>query len=136
MLRRVLVAIALSVWLGAACAPAPPDPPPPAPPHAYRDGECGYSLLIESAFAGTGDERWAVDIAIRESRCDPCAFYPGQSNCDAMPGTAAGLFQLLGHDDLLERVCLGGRFVWYDPWCNAWAARLLYDSSGRGPWRF
>ena len=116
----------------AACDPAPAPPPPPN----YRSHECPHSLLIESVFDDTGDVRWAIDTAMRESRCDPCAFYPSRSDCNAMPTTARGLFQLLGHDGLLAEVCLAGRLVWYDAWCNAHAARLLYDRAGRAPWGY
>lgn len=127
-LRKVLAFAALCL-LVVACTPNPG--PPPA---NYRSHECPHSLLIESVFDDTGDVRWAIDTAMRESRCDPCAYYPGRSDCTAMPRTARGLFQLLGHDDLLRQVCLAGSLVWYDPWCNTQAARLLYDRAGRAPW--
>lgn len=39
---------------------------------------------------------WAVDsIVSRESGWNPCAYYPGQSNCNASPSTACGLAQSL-----------------------------------------
>lgn len=39
-------------------------------------------------------EWWAVDyIVSRESGWNPCAYYPGQSNCNASPSTACGLVQ-------------------------------------------
>jgi soluble lytic murein transglycosylase-like protein len=80
---------------------------------------------IRSAFAGTGDEDWALRIAYRESRCNP-----GARN----PSGAVGLFQLVNHNDLLWAAC---PYV-YDsgtrPDCNAKAARMLYNSAGRSPW--
>lgn len=77
-----------------------------------------------------------IGVAMRESTCDPCAFYPGQSDCTAQPRTAKGLFQLLGHDDLLDAVCPGNPFAWSNAACNIAAARILYDGSGRRPWNF
>lgn len=132
-MRRLLLAPALViVLLAAACGP-------PGAPSTYRSGECGLSEQIQEVWAGTGDEHWAVDVAIRESRCNPCAFYPGRSNCAADPSTARGVFQLLNHRDL-ELAARGhgacphdGR--WSDPWCGIIAAKFLYDSAGRSPWR-
>jgi hypothetical protein len=83
--------------------------------------------VIREAFAGTGQEDKALEIAWRESRCDP-----GARN----PSGASGLFQLMLplHSGLFWQVCLAGPASWHDPWCNAHAARLLYDGSGWRPW--
>lgn len=135
MLRR-LVPIVLALGLAAAaCGPAVPG----APPGVYRGDECAWSAEIQDVWAGTGDEHWAVDTAIRESGCNPCAFYPSRSDCGANPSTARGMFQLLGHYGLEQAArghgaCpLDGR--WSDPWCGMIAAKFLYDGSGRAPWR-
>ena len=82
---------------------------------------------IVSAFNGTGQQGWALTIAYRESRCDP-----GARNRSG----AVGLFQLVGHDDLLARVCpsFPPSVSGTDAHCNARAARLLYDMAGRSPW--
>jgi hypothetical protein len=81
---------------------------------------------IVSAFWGTGQQGWALSVAYRESRCDP----------RARGGSAVGLFQLVGHDDLLARVCpsFPPSVSGTDAHCNARAARVLYDMAGRSPW--
>lgn len=72
-----------------------------------------------------------------ESKCDPCAFYPGSSNCTPgfNPRTAKGFLQLLNHDDLILGACPGFYVRWQEPQCIAQAARWLYDGRGRAPWR-
>ena len=47
--------------------------------------------------AGIPESQWQyVDyIVSRESGWNPCAYYPGQSNCDANPTSACGLAQSL-----------------------------------------
>lgn len=125
----VLVVLGIGI-VGAACEP-------PAPPE-YRSDECPLSWMIMEVWEGTGDGYWAVDTAIRESHCNPCAYYPGQSNCDADPSTARGVFQLLDHRDL-EIAARGhggcgenGR--WSDAWCGVVAGKFLYDSGGKRHW--
>jgi soluble lytic murein transglycosylase-like protein len=85
-------------------------------------GGCAYDSQIRAAFGSAGD--WAVGIARRESGCDPGAY--NRSG-------ASGLFQLLGHQDLVNAVCPGGSV--FDPACNIAAAKKLYDGSGTAPWR-
>jgi hypothetical protein len=81
---------------------------------------------------------WAESVAVRESHCEPGA-RNGSSG-------SAGLFQLLGHDDLLRAACpthiVAGKTVAYPPsesWsnydCNIRAAKDLYDAAGIAPWR-
>jgi Transglycosylase SLT domain len=77
--------------------------------------------LIESVWGSAAP--WAVRIAWRESRCQPNAY--NRSG-------AEGLFQLLGHADLLAAVGCPGR--WADASCNIRAAFLLYQESGTRPW--
>lgn len=119
-----LAALTLSVGALAACAPD-------APPDVYRGAECAYSQQIQDMWAGTGDEHWAVDVAIRESHCNPCAYYPGQSNCDVDPRSARGIFQLLGHGDLEHAACPLHPRPWSVAECNIQAAFWLYNE-GRG----
>lgn len=91
---------------------------PSAPqPRAQARSGCPYASLIRSIWQRDAD--WAIGIAWRESRCEP-----GVRN----PSGAEGLFQLLGHGDLM----LG--CSWSDPACNARAAWRLYEGSGRAPW--
>lgn len=123
--RRIFVLTLLFAVLSVsivACGPS-------APPSAYRGSECPLAAQIMEVWAGTGDEHWAVDTAIRESRCQP-----GARN----PSGASGVFQLMLplHAGLFAEVCLAGAHVWDDPGCNIAAARLLYDGSGRRPWNF
>lgn len=94
----------------------------------------GVEATIRRAFAGTGDEDYMLHVAWRESRCNPCAFYPSQSDCNADPTTAKGLFGLLNHDDLIEIASPGIPHGWANPGTNSLAARMLYDRGGRGPW--
>jgi hypothetical protein len=122
---RIVVLSILCALLAASLAACGPD----APPDVYRGSECPLSAQIQEAWAGTGDEHWAVDVAIRESHCQPEA---------RNPSGASGVFQLMLplHSRLFGEVCLGGADVWWDADCNIAAARLLYDGSGRRPWNF
>lgn len=125
---RIIVLSALCAVLtvlATACGPTPA----PMADGPYRGSECALSQEIQDAWAGTGDEHWAVDVAIRESHCQP-----GARN----PSGASGVFQLMlpMHSGLFSTVCLAGPLVWDDPGCNIAAARLLYDGSGRRPWNF
>ena len=78
---------------------------------------CAYASLIRSIWQR--DAEWAIGIAWRESRCIPTAYNPSG---------AEGLFQLLGHGDLMAGCS------WSDPACNTRAAWRLYEGSGRRPW--
>lgn len=122
-LPKIVVLSALCAVLAGVLAACGPD----APPSVYRGAECDLAPQIMEAWAGTGDEHWAVDTAIRESHCQP-----GARN----PSGASGVFQLMLplHAGLFSEVCLAGALVWDDPGCNIAAARLLYDGSGRRPW--
>ena len=132
--RRV-IAISAVLMLGVIAAGCLPEPPP-----AGRASDaCAYRAEIADVWQGTGDVQWAIDTAWRESKCDPCAFWPGRSDCHADPRTARGIMQLLNHRDL-EDAARGvglcpehGR--WSDLWCGLIAAKFLYDGSGRAPWR-
>jgi hypothetical protein len=91
-------------------------------PSAVRTTDpCPYAATIRQEWPQDAD--WAIRIAWRESRCQPDA---------RNPSGAVGLFQLLGHWDLLAKACLDA-----DPYlaeCNARAAWYLYSSAGRAPW--
>jgi len=93
---------------------------------AAVDSGCAYAGAIRAAWAGTGDEEWAVSVAMRESRCQP-----GARNASG----ASGLFQLMVplHNQLIADVC-GDAGLVFDPGCNIAAARALYAGAGRGPW--
>lgn len=97
-----------------------------APAAVAGDSGCAYADAIRAAWAGTGDEEWAVNVAMRESRCQP-----GARN----PSGASGLFQLMVplHNQLIADVC-GDPGLVFDPGCNIAAARALYAGAGRGPW--
>ena len=116
---------------------------PPTPPAVTSKVSCAGTPVegaIRTAFAGTGDEDYMLTRAAHESGCNPCAYYPSQSYCgDAAtfnPRTAKSLFGLLGHDDLIFAACPNpfGIIWWNDASCGAWAARFLYNGSGRRPW--
>jgi soluble lytic murein transglycosylase-like protein len=121
---RIVVLSILCALLAASLAACGPD----APPDVYRGSECPLSAQIQEAWAGTGDEHWAVDTAIRESRCNPDAY--NQSG-------ATGVFQLMMplHARFVGDVCGDPGLVW-DATCNITAARIMYDGQGRRPWNF
>jgi len=85
---------------------------------------CGYADAIREAWSDTPDAEWAVAVAWRESHCDPAAYNPSG---------ASGLFQLLGHQNLIDQVCGVGASP-FDAACNIAAARALYQGAGRSPW--
>lgn len=132
MFRRLvlLVAVALAAGGLAACRSG-------APPASSNTciGSAPAEGAIDAAFARFGPTVQAQgnQVAKHESGCDPCAFNPRQSNCAVWnPGTAKGLFQLLGHDDLIFAACPNpwGIISWQNPYCNALAASFLYQSEG------
>lgn len=99
----------------------------PAPSGAAPSGErCPYAPLIRSIWQR--DAEWAIGIAWRESNCQPTAMNASGS---------AGLFQLLGHADMLRYACPGQdpATSWAVPECNVRAAWHLYEGAGRAPWR-
>lgn len=113
-------------------------PPSPAPVAATAPANSGcddpvIAGIITATFGSSAPK--ALAVAGRESGCNPCGFYPSQHDCSAMPTSAAGLFQLLGHQDILDAVCPGVDHAWANPWCNTQAAWQL---SGGGvnwsPW--
>lgn len=122
--HRTVLALAI---IAAAVAITACGPRIPNAPDTYRGDECSYAAEIIDAWAGTGSETWAVDTAIRESRCQP-----GARN----PSGASGIFQLMWplHARLIADVC--GHADPFDPHCNISAARALYDGAGRAPWNF
>lgn len=91
------------------------------------DHGCAYASLIRSVWLQ--DAEWAIGIAWRESNCQPTA-RNGSSG-------SAGLFQLLGHEDMFRYACPGQdpAMSWADPECNVRAAWHLYEGAGRAPWR-
>ncbi len=112
----------------AACRPTGPPAPPGAPScfgaHMTAPADPAIAQTIADAFAGTNVTDYMLHTIVpRESGCDPNAYNPSG---------AEGLFQLLGHQDLLNASCLYP--AWWIPYCNAHAARLLYNSSGLAPW--
>lgn len=121
---RIVVLTALTAVLAGLLAGCGPD----APPAVYRGSECPLAAQIVEAWAGTGDEHWAVDVAIRESRCNPDAY--NQSG-------ATGVFQIMTplHNNLIAGVCGDPQLVW-DATCNISVARTMWDGSGRRPWNF
>lgn len=82
---------------------------------------------IDSVFGPAAE--WAESVVMRESGCQPGA-RNGSSG-------SAGLFQLLGHQDLLRAACpdKDPNVSWADPDCNIRAAKFLYDAAGISPWR-
>lgn len=70
---------------------------------------------------------WAESIAWRESNCEPTARNASGS---------AGVFQLLGHSDLLHAACPESdpATSWSVADCNIRAAKSLFDGSGVAPW--
>lgn len=95
------------------------------PVSAPAPSGCAYESLIRSVFIE--DASWAVSIAMRESGCRADAYNPSG---------ASGLFQLLGHENIVADVC-PGRDPYqavFDPVCNVNAAHVLYLGSGRAPW--
>lgn len=121
--RHVVLALALATGAfvtGCGYAPGPA-------PSAARSSCAGTPVegAIRSAFAGTGDEEWALRIANRESHCNP-----GARNRSG----AVGLFQLVNHNDLLWAACPYDMQAGVKADCNARAARLLYNGSGRSAW--
>lgn len=87
---------------------------------------CPYQRMIEHTFP---DWPGAVQVAWRESRCQPAAANTSSS--------ARGLMQLLqslhSHRYYASGACNANE--WDDPWCNLAAARHLYDEAGTSPWR-
>lgn len=84
-------------------------------------GRPDIGALIESVFGPAGP--WAESVAVRESGCSPTAYNPSG---------AEGIFQLLGHADILVAVC--GSNAWQDASCNVRGAYSLYLGSGTSPW--
>lgn len=92
------------------------------------DTGCGLADQIRAAWAGTGDEDWAVAVAMRESHCTS-----GARN----PSGASGVFQLMMplHRQLIADVCgEPADDLVFDAACNIAAARALYAGAGRRPW--
>ncbi len=92
---------------------------------ANNTERCAYADLIRSIW--TVDSEWAIGIAWRESRCIPTARHPEG---------ASGLFQMMLplHRRIFEAVGCDAT-QWSEPSCNVRAAWLLYQGSGRRPWR-
>ena len=117
----------LIVTVVALAACRPPAPPPAAGTTGLTcRGNAVIGDIIGNAFAGTSVGPYMDEVIVpRESGCDPNALNRSSG--------AAGLFQLLGHGDLIA-AC---PYLWrspFDAYCNAWAARQLYNGSGLAPW--
>ena len=119
-MRRILCCLVLLLPLAACRAGAPA-----APANTCYGNEPADSA-IRAAFSDTPVLDHMEYIAHRESGCDPNALNPSS--------WAKGLFQLLGHDDLIHAACPLAYPAWNIAGCNAQAARYLYDSSGLAPW--
>lgn len=91
---------------------------------------------IDDAFFGA-DVAKASRTAYRESRCND-----GEDTnpvpCDHAGDHAMGLFQLCAQWGYIEAACPGypgGALVAVNvPWCNAHAARLIFNARGWAPW--
>lgn len=150
MLRRVITAMSVLVFAVCALAVVPAGAAPtaaevhafkvaywtaayndwvanqPAPPDPISDRRCPdgqVKWLIGYTFGLSAP--WAESVAMRESGCSPTAYNPSG---------ASGVFQLLGHQDLLDAVC-PPHGDWADPSCNIRAAWQLYLADGIAPWR-
>lgn len=115
-LRWIAATMATLQWQRfAATVSFPPDPSRP----------CPYERLIRYTFPDWPD---AVDVAWRESRCQPAAANRTSS--------ARGLMQLLMSLHSRRFVAAGcAPSDWSDAWCNLAAARDLFDDAGTSPWR-
>lgn len=135
MRRLALLLVVLGLTAGAVgCRPGPPSAP-----------TCNGNAAIAADILNAGWNQapgWVQSrvlnvIVPRESGCDPCAFYPSHSDCSVWnPSTAKGLFELLGHDDLILAACPNpwGIVAWHDPTCNARAAWFLSGGGNLAPW--
>ena len=117
-MRLLLVATIALTAVTAGCVPSVS---PPSSAHTPGCDDPNVEALIRAKFGEQADH--AVHIAIRESHCDPAAYNKSG---------ASGVFQLLGHGDLLAVVCLDADPFWAE--CNIDAAYLLWQSSGWQPW--
>lgn len=119
---RVVVLALLLVSLTAAACKAP------APPPASSCVGSPIEATVRLFFDDVGQSEKALQVVWRESHCDPGARNPRSG--------AAGLFQLLGHDDLILGACPNpwGVVAWDNPACNALAARFLWNTSGWRAW--
>lgn len=82
------------------------------------------AAIINQVWAGTGQEAHALNVVQKESGCTDTAYNPSG---------ASGLFQLLGHEDMIAVIC-GPNGSAFDPTCNAKVALQLYSGSGWSPW--
>lgn len=98
----------------------------PAPVSSMRCPSGSVASEIDWVFGIAAP--WAESIAWRESNCEPGARNPSGS---------AGVFQLLGHDDLLAAACpdVVPSASWAIADCNIRAAFALFDEEGIAPWR-
>lgn len=119
-MRRFLVRLLVAgcLLLSAGCAPGTGLAP--------RGGNCygtDAQPYIDDAFAGTGQEAEFSHIAWDESRCTP----------------GDNMFQLISKQGFIEQACPGypggADVAVHEPYCNAHAARLIYDQQGTAPWR-
>lgn len=131
MLRRILLALCV-VAIPVATAACTPDDvaefqrwyhPAPAPSAAHNCYGTDAQPYIDDAFAGTGQEGEFSHIAWGESRCTP----------------GDNMFQLIGKWGYIESACPGypggATVAIHDPYCNAHAARLMFNDHGTNDWR-
>lgn len=111
------LAIGAAGCFARASAPAAAPGPPP---------DVAKAIQIAFGSAGQGTVSCMTSIAFRESRWDP-----GARNSSG----ASGLFQIMLplHNDLFYAAGSDPSW-WWDPYTNARAARILFDSSGIAPW--
>jgi len=90
-------------------------------------GECALAELIHQYFDPYGEGAWAVQIAYRESRCQPDA--RSSTNC-------LGTFQVCSplHDQIYRDLGLDPA-NWSDAETNIKVAAELYRRAGKQPWR-
>jgi hypothetical protein len=102
----------------------------PAPTPSPTTG-CAYETAIRVAFPTDGD--WAVSVAWRESRCQPDAVNRAET-CASGGSHAMGLFQMC-YPLHAPTFAAAGCSDPLEPSCGIAAAALLYQGSGRSPWR-
>lgn len=114
------------IRIGTAITVSQPPGAGPAPVSSRRCPAGPVQAEIDAVFGSAAP--WAESVAWRESNCEAGA-RNGRSG-------SAGVFQLLGHDDLLRAACptVDPGASWAIADCNIRAAKDLYDVAGIGPW--
>jgi hypothetical protein len=120
MWKRLFSVVALAMLpIVVACRPAPP--PVPGEP-------ADVAQAIQASFGdlGPGVVGCMTDVAWRESR-----WYWAARNTSG----ASGIFQIILplHADMFRAAGFDPSLWWW-PWANAHAARVLWNTSGIAPW--